>query len=295
MAAVGPDSYFRYRLEPGEAARGTLRLISRSRRAEHLELRGADVTTSAGGGLAYGSGAPVGEGRWVKIAKGVTVRPGEVVDVPFTVTADTGATPGDHLASIVAVNRRDIARASDASGRRGFSLRYLPRLAMTVRVAVPGPATHALTAGGLTIDVAPTSTTVGLLLRNTGERLIGRTRGSLVLMQGDRVLLRRRVDIGAFVPQTEIRVPLPLSGRVAKGRYRVTGELRPRGAQTLSIDDDVTFGDKEAAELKTETGHEARAGTPVWLLAVLVAAGVLLAVLAYALLSARRRLAALSG
>jgi hypothetical protein len=293
VAAVGFESYFRYQLRPGEVERGRLRLISRSKRDERVQLMPADVGTAANGGLDYGSEAPRSYGRWITIARRVTVPAGAAVEVPFTVRPEESVGPGDHFAGIVAINRRDIEDARRQQVEEGFSLRYLPRLAMTVQVTVPGPATTELSAGGLAIDVTPSGTAVNLLLRNTGDKLIDETTGSLVLRHGDgRTLLERDVEIGAFVPQTQIAYRLPLSGRPAEGRYRVVGKLRPEGADPVVIDDEVSFAEKEADELRAETGREAAGGTPTWLYIVLGAAGVLVLALAYALITTRRRLAA---
>jgi hypothetical protein len=295
VAAVGFESYFRYKLRPSEVQRGRLRLISRSKRDERVQLMPADVATAANGGLEYGSEAPRSYGRWISIARRVTVPAGAAVEVPFSVRPDGSVGPGDHFAGIVAINRRDIEDAQREEVEDGFSLRYLPRLAMTVQVTVPGRATTELSAGGLAIDVTPSGTAVNVLLRNTGEKLIEKTTGSLVLRHGDgRTLLERDVEIGAFVPQTTIAYRLPLTGRPAEGRYRVVGRLRPEGAETVVIDDEVAFAEKEADELRSETGREAAGGTPTWLFIVLGGAAVLVLALAYALLTTRRRLAARS-
>jgi hypothetical protein len=291
VSAVGFPSYFRFHARPGGAVRGTLRLISRSRRPVHVLLRGADVGTAANGGLSYGTGRPGDTGRWVHIRRRATIPPARAIDVPFTVRAARSATAGDHFASIVAINRRDQRHALAASHRKGFALRYLPRIAMTVQLTTPGAAHRALTAGGLSIDVTPSNTSVNLLLRNTGNRLLRRTTGMLTLTQRGVTLLQRHVDVGAFVPQTSIRYPMPLQGRPARGTYHVEGTLRPQGANPIRISDDVKLGAPQSRELQAETGRSAAGGTPVWLVIALGAAGMLVLVLCFALLSARRRLA----
>jgi hypothetical protein len=291
VSAVDFQSYFRYHVAPGRAARGTLRLISRSRRPVHVLLSGADVGTATNGGLSYGAGRPRDTGRWVRIRRRATIPPRRAIDVPFTVRVDRSARAGDHFAGIVAVNRRDQHRAEAASHRKGFSVRYLPRIAMTVQLTTPGAAHRALNAGGLSIDVTPSNTSVNLLLRNTGNRLLAHTSGTLTLSRRGRDLLVRHVDIGAFVPQTTIRYPLPLQGRPARGTYHVEGTLRPRGAAPLSISEDVKLGAPQSHELKVETGRSATGGTSIWLVIALAAAGLLVLILCLALLSVRRRLA----
>lgn len=292
VSAVGFESYYRYDLRPGGSTRGRLRLISRSRRDQRVAVMAADVSTAADGGLEYGSEPPRSYGRWISIRPKVTVPAGGAVEVPFTVRADGTAQPGDHFAGIVAINQRDLENAPRRQIEEGFVLRYLPRLAIAVQVTVPGPATTELTGGGLAFDVAPSGTAVTVLLRNTGDKLIDRTTGTLVLSRGGRTLLERDVELGAFVPQTQIAYRLPLTGRPAEGSYRVVGELRPKGAAPVIVDDEVEFAQKESEELRTETGREATGGTSTWLIVALAAAGVLVLVLLHLLLSTRRRLAA---
>ncbi len=235
IAAVGFQSSYQFRLRPGEKVRGRLRLISRSRRAQHVVLRAVDVTTAANGGLEYGSKPPRLEGRWIAIRRRVTVPAGRAVEIPFRVHPEAGTRPGDHFGGIVAINARDLRAAARRPSKQGFSLRYLPRLAIAVGVTTPGRATYQLGVETLGIDVSPSSTDVTVLLRNAGNKLLKQTTGELVVSERGRELLRQSVDIGAFVPGTTIRYRLPLQGTPAKARYQVRGRLLPSGAPAVSV------------------------------------------------------------
>ena len=294
VSAVGFSSYFRYGLRPGRRARGTIRLVSSSTRPVDVVLLAVDVRTAATGGLDYGASQSRGLDPELKLGRrSVTLSPGGGAEVPFTASVPRSATPGDRFAGIVALNRAQVRSARRKAGKKVFSLRFLPRLAIAVQVTVPGPATHELKLGNVGMDVTPSSTDVTLLLRNTGNKLIRRTGGRLAISHNGRVLVRRRVDIDAFVPATTLLYRVPLRGSPAEGSYRVNGILRPERGAPVEVDEEVSFGDKAARELKRETGKEAtKSGPSAFLIAGLIAAVIIVIVLAGALLRTRRRLAA---
>jgi len=297
VAAAGFSSYFRYSLEPGRHARGALRLVSQSGRTIHVLIQGVDVGTAATGGLAYGASESDAVDRLLTLSRhGVRLDAGTTVEVPFGVAVSRALGPGDHFAGIVALNRAQVRAARRGSRRKGFSLRFLPRLAIAVQVTVPGQATHVLQFGNAGIDVTPSSTDVTLLLRNSGNKLIKRTGGRLAVSQNGRVLVRRGVALDAFVPGTTLLYRIPLVGRPAEGSYSVRGILRPERGAPVPVDATVSFGAAAAREFKRETGREATSSGPSTLLvAGLIGASVVVLVLLGALLRTRRRLRALRG
>ena len=293
VAAAGVESYFKYRLEPGDRRSGRLRLISRSGRREVVVLKAADVATAATGGLEYGSGRPRGVGAWIKLSRArVALPPGAAVEVPFSLRVPEDADAGDHLAGLVAVNRRHLRAARRDAGKERFSLRFLPRLAIAVQTTVPGPAPSELAVGNIGIEVRPTTTDVTVLVRNTGRTLISETKGRLTVTRGDRVLLRRRVDLDAFVPGPEILYRLPLTGVPARGSYQVSGRLLPAEAPPVTVEGEASFEDEEAEALEEQTGRRPIDTGPSTLLVVAIVAGVLaLVIMGVALVVLRRRLA----
>ena len=294
ISAVGFRSYFRYGLAPGGRARGTVRLVSSSPRAVDVLLQAVDVGTAATGGLDYGASQSRGLDPELQLERrSVRLSPGASVNVGFTAATPRSASPGDRFAGIVALNRAQVRAARRGSRRKGFSLRFLPRLAIAVQVTVPGPASYELQVGNAGIDVTPSSTDLTLLLRNSGNKLIRHTGGRLAISKDGRVLVRHRVDIDAFVPATTVRYRVPLVGSPAEGTYRVKGVLRPERGAPVVVDETVSFGDTAAREFKRETGKEAtKSGPSILLIAALVAALALIIALAGALLRARRRLSA---
>lgn len=293
VAAVGFDSFFKYRLQPGDRRSGKLRVVSRSTKPQEVVLQAADVTTAATGGLEYGSAEPRATGTWLRLGgRTVTVPPGRAVEVPFTLRVPSDAQPGDHLAGLVAINRDQLRAARRNGDKEGFSLRFLPRLAIAVQTTVPGDASTELTVGNIGLDVRPTTTDVTVLIRNSGDKLIPKTRGRLTVRRGDRVLLEREVDLDAFVPGTTVQYRLPLKGVPARGTYAVSGELLPERGAPVPVNGSASFAEKEAQKFEDQTGQQAGdAGPSTWLIIGIAVLVIVLLAMGAALLAMRRRLA----
>jgi len=294
ISAVDTDSYFRYRVRAGQPRRGTIRLVNLSRRSLTVLVRAADVTTAATGGLEYGSAPPSGDGRWLKLDRSRVRLPGRGArNVGFRVRVPPTATPGDHFAGIVALNQRDVRTTRRRRSRRRLQLRFLPRLAIAVQATLPGGHARELRPGNAGVEVTPSATNATLLVRNTGDRLINGTSGDLTLLQGATPLVRHRVSLDSFVPDTQITLRVPFKGTPARGTYTLRGTLRPKGGEPVRVDETIRFGDRAVSELHRETGREAKDGSvPVLILTVLGAALLLLVATVAALLRRQRRLIA---
>jgi hypothetical protein len=296
LSAAGFDSYFRYRVEPGGSETGTVRLTNLSARPVTVLLRAADVTTAATGGLQYGSAPPNGDPQWLTLDRSrVRLDAGGAQGVGFQLRVPAGASPGDHFAGIVALNARDVQAARRQPSGRGLQLRFLPRLAIAVQATVPGSSSWELRAGAASIEVTPSATNATLQLRNTGNRLVRATSGNLSLLQGSTPLVHHHVSLDSFVPNTQITVRVPFEGIPAQGTYRLRGTLHPDGAKPVHVDQEISFDDPAARELRRETGQEAKSvGIPTPLAAVVGAALLLLIATLAALLRRQQRLSNLA-
>jgi hypothetical protein len=291
ISAEGFPSFFRYDASAGDEIAGAVVLRSESDRPESVILRAVDVMTAGTGGLDYGAERPSGVGTWIDLEdERLTLPAGGTARVPFTVRVPAEATPGDHLAGLVALNRADERRARPEASGDGFNLRFLPRLAIATWFTVPGPRDPELTLGNVGFDVTPSGAAVTLLLRNTGTSLIERTTGRVKVLQGERLLVSRSIRLDAFVPNTEVTYRLPLRGAPARGEYRVVGTIEPHGAPPIAVDETVRFGEEAATELRDETGQEAKGGTSPWMWALLGVLAVVAGFFAVGYLRARRAL-----
>jgi hypothetical protein len=292
LSAAGFDSYFRYRLTPGGAETGTVRLTNLSGRPLTVLLRAADVTTAATGGLQYGSAPPGGDAQWLTLDRSrVRLDAGGAQGVGFRLRVPAGASPGDHFAGIVALNGHDLRLARRRPAPRGLQLRFLPRLAIAVQTTVPGPSTWQLQAGAASIEVTPSATNATLQLRNTGNRLVRKTSGNLSLLQGNTPLVHHHIKLDSFVPNTQITVRVPFEGIPAQGTYRLRGTLRPTGGEPVHVDQEISFDEPAARELRRETGQQAKSpGIPTLLAGIAGAALLLLTATLAALLRRQRKL-----
>jgi hypothetical protein len=262
VSAVGFRSYFVFDSHPGAALRGTLRVVNLGSTPRTIVLAPADVSTASAGGLQYGEGRPRGEGRWLTLStRSTQLAGGASTDVPFTVHVGSGAHPGDHFMAIVAIDRRVLSRP--ASGKGPIRLRLIPRLAMTVRVRLPGPSTTRLSVGDVGIAVAPSGASLAIAISNPADRLIESTGGDVTVSQGATPLFSQVIGLAAFVPRTAITYHVPWEGTPVEGTYRVRGTLRPAGARAVHFDRTVTFGAKAIGKYRRQTGRPAKGSTGV--------------------------------
>jgi hypothetical protein len=288
ISAVGFRSYFFLHSQPGRTLHASLQIVNLGSTPRTIVLAPADVSTANAGELQYGDTTPKGEGRWLALsAARVALPAGGTRRLPFTVRIPGHAGPGDHFAAITAVDRRVLERRR--LGRGAIRLRLIPRLAMTVRVAVPGARRRELQVTGARVAVAPSGAALALRIANPGNALIDSARGSLTVSQGDTDLFSQSIELGPFVPRTAITFDAPWIGRPVEGTYQVKGELRPRHAPPIHFSRTVHFRGRAIQQFRRQTGRPAtaRSGAPVALILLLVIA--VAAALAFAVAYANLR------
>ena len=284
-----PKGYFVFNSKPGDRVRGNFTLSNLTGRRQVVYLREADAFTAQAGGVEFTKqgGAPVHAGTWFSLARHtVTLRPHENVDVDFTGKIPLDARAGDHLAGIIAYGKRPPRAASKGN----FGFRLLSRLAIAVQFTLPGERVTSLEVKGTDISVSPVGAVLQLDLGDNGNTLIKKTTGRLQVTKGSKPLFSPKVQLGTFVPKTEIRYPLAWPGTPVEGTYHVSGVLHPQGGRPVRIDTDVKFGKARIRQFREQTGRQAieTSGTPRWIWALLGAA--LMAIIGLLiLLFARRR------
>jgi hypothetical protein len=291
ISAVGFPSYFVFDSQPGGTARGTLQIVNLAATPRTIVLAPADVSTASAGGLQYGEGTPQGQGRWLKLsARSARLAGGSAATVPFTVHVARDAGPGDHFLGIVAIDRRVLKQ--HAGGTGAIRLRLIPRLAMTIRVRLPGASTKRLSVGDVRIAVAPSGASLAVKISNPANTLVESTGGDVTVSQGSSPLFSQVIGLAAFVPDTAITYHVPWDGTPVEGTYRVRGILRPAGARSVAFDRTVTFGGKAIRQYRRQTGRQAKtsSGIPVVVIVVLALAVVLAVIFGVAYTRARRQL-----
>lgn len=241
--AASPDSRgrFTYTATPGAVAADHVAISNDALTPVQLSLYASDGfnTNSGGYDLLPASRKPVDVGSWVKLGAGaVTVKPGGVAIVPFTLTIPAKATPGDHSGGIVASLR---TTRVDAKGNKVF---VDNRVGVRMYVRVQGPLDPRLTISELKAHYHGTwnpfsrgQVTVSYVVNNVGNVRLGAHQEVRVSGLGGTVTGPAIPDIGslevgnAHAEHIRLRsAPAGLSDkvRVTVRPFRLPGDTDPR-------------------------------------------------------------------
>jgi hypothetical protein len=253
--------YFQFHTAGGDLLSGRLRLRNTSGRTITVLLRPTDLGTANTGGATFDAPASGRPGRWLKLAKrSVALHPGQSAVVSFRAVLPKGLAPGEHYAGIVAFDEAQLAsggKAAKPSRSTEILLRHVTRVGLPIRFTVPGPSERKLELSTVGFDSNAAGALLRLGLRNSGNQLVRRTTLSLKVVRGGRTVLARSGAISDFVPGAAIRYPVLWPGRPVRGSYHLTGAIRPAGGPVVRIDQDVTFGNRQARAFKRATGASA--------------------------------------
>lgn len=295
---IGADAhsgYFFFRdARPGRTMHAVVAVGNTNGKPKDILVKAQDATTTGTGGIDFVRLRNGDVGSWLSPRrKTIHLGPRESVRLPITVRVPADAQAGDHFAGVVLYNTADIRRVrkQQASGH-GVTLRYISRLAVPVRVRLPGDLVAKVELQRVSFGVTPSGSSIQLTFGNVGNVLIPSSTGSVTVSQDGRRLGRQPMKFTSFLPGTTIDFPVPFKGTPAEATYRITGVLRPQFAPPVHIDRTITFGTKENDRLERATGvtaigHDEGGGVPwwVWLIVGLFVLGLLL----FALLRRRRR------
>ena len=161
---------YSYTLNPGGQLKDGLVVVNHGTTPLDLAVYAADGFTTEGGqlDLVTKDAKSAGVGAWVHAGRDhVTVRPGESVEVPFTVTLPDNAAPGDYMGGIVT----SLTQATDANGSQVDR-----RLGIRIRLRVGGELTSSLSVEDLHVRYSGTpnpfrkgDATVTYTIHNTGN------------------------------------------------------------------------------------------------------------------------------
>ncbi len=264
-------SNFTYSLQPNQTIEDSVRIRNFGRNPLRLEVYASDVRATDTGALdLLPSGEPPRRvGTWIKLERtSVDLAPGELADVPFTLTVPENAESGDQTGGIVS------ALTSPASG--GEPVKVEQRLGNLVQVRVDGPLRPALSVSKLDVDYRGTANPFGKgevlatwTVTNIGNVRMGaqqavRASGPLGL-DGKRVFLDPMPELLPGDSHTSTAV---VRGVAPTIRSSVEVELRPLA--TRPGDD---FG-ADVAIVKRSAGTWSMPWTLLLLLALVVAAPV---------------------
>jgi hypothetical protein len=172
---VTPRTSFFYDLDPGAKIDDSVTIQNLTQDPITFRLYPADAFNPSTGGIAVaGQEASVTDaGGWITLATNEWTLPaGMQVDVPFTVTVPSDATPGDHAAGISALDLS--AQAQDAGS--DVQVEVQKAVAVPVFVRVAGPIRSSMTLTDISVAaespilfVGQRSTRVTATVTNTGN------------------------------------------------------------------------------------------------------------------------------
>ncbi|WP_428962130.1 WxL protein peptidoglycan domain-containing protein [Micromonospora fluostatini] len=233
--AKGPNgrSNFTYKLDPGATVTDHVGVVNHSTRPVTVAVYASDAFTTAQGGydLLPADREPTHVGAWVRLPqRTVTIPSTSRLDIPFTLTVPTNATPGDHAGGIVATLA---GTSSDADGNQ---VTVDHRVGSRIYLRVTGELAPALSVEDL--DVRHTGSlnplvggavTATFTVRNTGNvRLQG---VPSLRVTGPFGLLPRSTETGVLpeiLPGDSLRTTVRLTGASPLGRMAALTSVRPQ-------------------------------------------------------------------
>src|SRR5579863_4995769 len=107
LRAIGhwPHGYYIYQAKPGTTLHGAIAVVNTGNGGGQVRMYPADSTTGQTSGAVYltSTTSPHQTGRWITLTTTTTrLAAGAQKRLAFTVNVPTGASPGPHLAGIVA-------------------------------------------------------------------------------------------------------------------------------------------------------------------------------------------------
>ena len=210
--------------DAGATVHGAVAVSNTGDAAGTVKLFPADAATGAATGIVYLTDSPpAGVGTWIAVGSSqLDLKPGERVEVPFTVHVAGRAGPGEYVGGIVAETLSDTTNSIRA---RNLSI-------VAVQVNVPGALSARFTIG--TVRIGGTAEHEQLLLHvgNDGN-VVRKPQGSITISStGGRTMETVPIHMDAFLPQTEADYPVSLAKALPPGTYVASVRLTYPGTST---------------------------------------------------------------
>lgn len=260
----GERSWFVYQLRPGQTLQDTVAIENPTDEALTFDLYPVDAfNTEDVGAFALEEADQETDdvGAWIDVEpRRLTVDAGRRVEVPFSVTVPSDASPGDHAGGLVAAN----TEVEDVVTVDGATLSLKRRIGARIYVRVEGPLSPALEVTQLAIDAE----------------------SALLPLPGGRSEIRYSVEnVGnvRLTPSARIELSGLFGHSLGQVAARQLPELLPGSSITIteSLDGGVWPLDRPGAKLTISandvvverTTHEWTVSTGLLVLLALVAAG----------------------
>lgn len=235
-------SYIVRTVDVGSVFTDRLEAVNLTDQAIDLEVAAVDATVLADGSFAPGTAATA-DGRWFTVTPGrVRVPPKGTARVQVRITVPADATPGDHIAAVVA-QRAD--GATTPSGQSNVVLRQRVGVRAYLTVRGDTPARRAFELRDVRWVGAPAARTFEADIANVGDLLV-EPLGTLTVGRGG-LSATTDVPVLGTVPVGESRtLRITAPGDLEPGTYQATLKLRDvNGGEEHERTVSFTVGDAE--------------------------------------------------
>jgi hypothetical protein len=261
---VTAKGYFIYKVQNSTTVTGSVLLQNKSSESMTIQLASVDAMTAQKGGSAFATSAvtPTGAATWLTFAEAqVTLPAGRQKPVEFTVSMPQDLRPGQYLAGIAAyIPSVDTASAGEqGADAMGIGVKMQTRYVIGVEVDVEGVWTPSITIDSAALIVQPSGPFIGVHIKNDGDEFV-KPAGTIVITDtaGKRVL-EQPINMGTFVPGTDVTYPIHWSGELAAGKYHVHVSLDYAENKNAQYDSPLEIG--QVAAVQNTTGEALQPGT----------------------------------
>jgi Bacterial protein of unknown function (DUF916) len=218
--------YFVLAGRPGATLHGDVRVLNVGDRTGSASLYAVDGTTGQTSGAVYRSRQEKRRdvGAWLRLSEtSVTLAPGAMKSIPFTVRVPSNAYEGQHLGGIVAQASARSSKTVRKTKRSSFQVKIQELSVVAVQVNLPGPRVTRMAINSLRPSAIPGHQDLQVGLSNAGNVLL-KGSGSLTVVDGSGKRLRHQdFPLDTFVPHTHINLPIYTAGKALPvGSYKGT-------------------------------------------------------------------------
>lgn len=136
---TGNQSWFVYQKRPGQIIEDIATIKNFGKETEKVKVYAVDATSNADGNfvLTFSNQKQESIGAWTQIEeKELTLKPGERVDVPFTISIPSNVTPSEYVGGIVAESDKSGNDCKEAACASSISVKT--RVGSRIYITVPG-------------------------------------------------------------------------------------------------------------------------------------------------------------
>lgn len=202
-------SWFIYTLPAGEVRTDSVTVTNHSATAVTVKVYPVDSVTASGGGfgLANEADPKKGIGAWVKLSVSeVTLNPGEVKNIPFTISIPANAVRGDYSGGIIFQET-----TSQKIDYKGMGINLISRIGVRIYETVPGNEQLSVVVNNLHYTVVNNYLTFTFTAENKGTVHIAPTGvleiKDIIGRQVGRVTLDPMLD--TLVPGKPVTITIP--------------------------------------------------------------------------------------